>query len=269
MIENVSDLIKYNIKEVVGNYYEYDDGVVSVYDLIQAGKYRWEIQKNYFDQLKEASLFSEFIKDVYIHGNNNGDEFIIELVPNNNNGFHSINGKYNILLKYDSKNNGILFSNSMYFNTKNKDIINTLFLSSNEIMQTILWSITNNFNREYSLRSSFDDDFVIDFRNRFLSVSLPGAFNSSKKNFTICYKYDQKYNEDDFVIKTGDGNFKIETNIIGLQDYLTTHRYDSCSLPNGGAIYYINDFVRNLMIESNNLPEPLKIETSKIKILKK
>lgn len=236
---------------------------------MQIGKRRWGQQSDYFEKLKQSTLFSEFIQDISIHGSNNWEDVIIELVSNNRYDLQSIRNNHNILISYNLKDNKIDFFNSLYFNKKNRGIINTVFLKSDELINTILWAIKNNFNIERSLRTAKDDDFYIDFHNGFLSISLPRTFNSCGKNFTIWYQYDQRYTEKDFIISTSDGFFKIDTNVEGLQDYITTHRYDSSSLPKGGSIYFVNDFVRNLVVDENDLPEHLKRESSKIKTLRK
>lgn len=270
MIKTVDNLIKKNVADVISNHYIlddyiFDDDKVSVYDLIQVGKVRAQIQSEYFDKLKVTPLFSEFIEDISVHGNNDGDELIIQLVPNKHYDLQSINGNHNILIKYDLKDGKTSFFNSLYFNKKNKDIINTVFLKSDEVMKTIFWAIRNDFHQESSFRTAYSDDFIVNFHNRFLSISLPCGFDNSDKIFTLYYQYNQNYSDPGVILKTGDGTFRIRTNVKGLESLLTSHRYDASSLPNGGAIYPTNDFVRNLMVDEKVLPEFLRKETAKVR----
>lgn len=228
----------------------------SVDEILKASKSRKEQQNSFnnpiFEEIKKTmpnlvniEVLPSFIDD--------GSVFIIFKL---NDGVKT----YDVTLQYKKDNSFEFYFKDIKRNQNGANIL--LTENRNYYRELGNYAIRNKFNEELQI-ITISNVFRIHNTGREFSICMPSDLMSLLRKYVhLVYYYNQNNTKN--IIETTEGIFNVETNVPGVKRLLSSN-----SIIKKEELNNVLRFLQNLKVSENDVPEYLKEEIEKVKVLKK
>lgn len=272
----INKAIKKQIQDVIkfGECSQEDQNgeTISVLDLLKVYKDRKNILNNFCSQnLSYIDKNLDFIKWIEVSGESNS-EGLVTLI-------FRLEDNKSTLIEFDKDNK--IKSVSHTFDSNIKPVGNSLntkisgdalyefnyldaILSKyNYLFKDIAdYCVANNYN-DSTMIKTISNEFCINYSSSAFSTSIPSKIlDIFHKYVYLIYRYNPYLLNNEKVINTGLGMFAISTNVRGVKNLLNSE--DKYAGLNNTIL-----FLKNLQVYESDIPEYLKPEIEKVKVLKR